>query len=170
MHFQYFLTRSYAYLKWAPKSRLGAKGRLVTIVVPLPVAEKGMVCVSLFWMDRCSLSWKCRVSSRWATSLSSSFPWGGTSPSLGSTRHRDLLRTWKNTVDFCYIGSNIWGGNRKIIQYKVCSEPKQMHDRFTGGLCKSMFVILIKHPQVSQTSRRLAKGNNRHWTLLWLGQ
>lgn len=99
------------YQRYVPSSRLGAKGLSLRIVVPVPVAERGTVCVWLCWTDTSSLSSKTSVSFRCATTLSSSWLSGGTSPSLGSTRQEDLLRLW---------------GNRNTIRGHLWSESDEL--------------------------------------------
>lgn len=84
------------YLRWVPRSREGPKGLSLTTVLPVPVAERQTVCKWLSWMDISSLSLKGSVSFRWATTFSSSWHLGGTSPSLGSTRQKDFLQLWRN--------------------------------------------------------------------------
>lgn len=79
------------YLKWVPKSRLGPNGLSLTMVLPVPVADRETVCVWLSWMATSNLSWKGSMSFRCATTLSSSWLSGATSPSLGSTRQKDFF-------------------------------------------------------------------------------
>lgn len=107
------------YLKCVPRSRLGAKGRSVVIVVPVPVAERWTVCVLLSRMDTSSLSSKRRVSFRLATTLRSNWPPGETSPSLGSTRQKDFLPVWGNTVQsqFSHLGKEFATSRSYCVVY-----------------------------------------------------
>lgn len=83
------------YLKWVPRSRLGANALSLTMVEPVPVADRRTACVWPSWIDTSIFSWKWVVSLRWATTWSSSWLSGGTSPSLGRTLQKDFLWLWE---------------------------------------------------------------------------
>ncbi len=85
------------YLKWVPKSRLGANGWSVTMVVPFPLAHTGMLKVCPSWISSNSSSWKGKVSFKWAINFNCKLCSGGISPSVGSTHQRDLFFTYQQT-------------------------------------------------------------------------